>query len=302
MASDTIKIPGIGVQKKKPVYLAVSGVVLLGGVAYYRSRKTAAAAAAAATTATDSTQIDPATGFAYGSPEDAQALASDSAYQTPTDYGGGGGSPLSTYPTDYTVNGTTTQFINNAQWEQAAIAFLTGGGAPFADVSAALGAFLTGNKTGPIQQSYIEQAIASEGWPPVSGASGYPPSILTGGTDPGTGTGTAGSGTGTSNNGGTTTTTTGGATSGSTGSVTVTTGGTPPPANSGFQTTTIQDGDTIAKLATKYYGSARAIDENTILAGNPWLNALKRAGHIGVGTPLGAYKGHSVSIPPKPKG
>jgi hypothetical protein len=171
----TSPLPGID---KKKMYLIVGGVVVLGGFAYYRHKKAATAAAATTGTGIDNTQVDPATGFPYGSTQDAAALAAETAYQTPNSYGYGSTGSGSLYG-----YGTSSQFINNQDWEQAAITFLVNTvGAPSGDVSAALGRYLTGGQASAQDQSYIEQAIAAEGYPPVSGNNGYPPSVKTGGT------------------------------------------------------------------------------------------------------------------------
>lgn len=168
MAGD-IKLPIVGPTKPVVVYVLGAGFAGVLIVAYVRHKKNATAAP----TEASAEGVDPATGYAYGSPEDAQALASQSAYQNPTDYGGGGGPPGNT-PSGQ------EGFSNNAQWEQAAIAFLTGTvGLPADKVSAALGKYLNGQTivAGSADDSYIQQAIAAEGQAPVAGANGFPPSI-----------------------------------------------------------------------------------------------------------------------------
>jgi hypothetical protein len=170
---DTITLPGVGTQPKKTVYIAVAGVVVLGLVGYYRRKK--AAAAAPATTAS---QIDPATGFAYGSAEDAAALSSQAAYQTPV--GGGGGGLDFSSGTALTSGGVavSTTYADNGAWERAAVDFLVGtiGLAPSA-VSGALGKYLAGQGVTAAEQDIIHQAIAAIPGPPQAGTNGYPPSI-----------------------------------------------------------------------------------------------------------------------------
>jgi hypothetical protein len=172
--ADTITLPGVGTQPKKTVYIAVGGVVVLGLIGYYRRKK--AAAAAPATTAS---QIDPATGYPYGSAEDAAALSSQAGYQTPV--GGGSGSSLDfSSGTALTPGGValSTTFADNQSWERAAIDYLTNTiGLSAGAVSGALGKYLAGQSVTPSEQDIIHQAIASEGQAPVAGANGYPPSI-----------------------------------------------------------------------------------------------------------------------------
>src|SRR4051812_25882280 len=63
---------------KKAVVLGVTGVTAIAGYVWYQRRN------ATISTPTDTTgdQIDPATGFPYGSAEDAQALAAQAGYDT----------------------------------------------------------------------------------------------------------------------------------------------------------------------------------------------------------------------------
>lgn len=158
---DTIDIPGIGKEKKTTVYIVAGVFVVVIGVAYYRSRQTATAIPAAG--------IDPATGYAYGSAEDAQSLATQSAYERPAGDGTGNAS---------TSTGAPGSYVNNSEWSQAAESYLinTVGLDPGA-VSAAIGRYITGDPVDPADQSYIQQAIAAVGLPPVAGNNGYPPAI-----------------------------------------------------------------------------------------------------------------------------
>lgn len=170
----TLQTP-FGPLKKKTGLLIGGGAVVIIGIGYYRSKKADAAAATAAAGA--NTGIDPATGFAYGSAEDAAALANQGAYITPTGGGGGGSGG---------VNVPTQGFVSNAQWSQAAIQYMQAQGLVEdpTQLSAALGVYLTGKPATTAQQSLINQAIAFQGLPPVSGPAGYPPSINTGGVVP----------------------------------------------------------------------------------------------------------------------
>lgn len=146
-----------------------AGVVIIGGIAYYRYRQNKNAS-----TSTTTAQIDPATGYPYGSPQDAQALADQGSYQTPQDYGygsgsGGGGG---------TGGGSSNNIVNNQQWYEAALGKVLG---PRKAVADALSKYLAGEKVSPQEKAYVEQAIAAENYPPNGGANGYPPHIREGG-------------------------------------------------------------------------------------------------------------------------
>jgi hypothetical protein len=180
----TMKTP-FGEVKKSTAAL-VGGVVVIGGVLYWRHTQQVNAANAAATaaaansaanqTGVDNTQIDPATGFPYGSAEDEQALASQQGIgYTPWGYGGGGTG----------TTGTTggPPFTSNAQWASYAESVMGSTGTDA--TAAALGHYLAGfNPITPDEQTLIDEAIAIAGPVPVPGTDGYPPSIHlgTGGT------------------------------------------------------------------------------------------------------------------------
>lgn len=171
MAETGIDIPGLGHTKKSTLYAVGIGAVLIVGVVYYRSKKTAAAQAASVAAAGSNT-IDPATGYPYGSPEDAAALATQTSYYQSGNgaYGGGysGGSP---------GTGTGTGFVSNAAWAQAYEQYAVNNIQSDANtVAAALGKYLTGQPLTQGQLDVVEQAIAFEGLPPVAGPNGYPPS------------------------------------------------------------------------------------------------------------------------------
>lgn len=165
----TIKLPGIGpVQKKTALYVG-AGVVVLGGIVYWRHKNAPATPDTATTT---DAEIDPATGYPFGSPEDAAALAQQSNYVTPTDPTGGGGSSIPT---------TGTGYVSNGAWVQGVIAYMTQNSLvedPTA-LSSALGKYITASYVvpGSGDDSLITQAIAVQGYPPVSGPNGMPPAI-----------------------------------------------------------------------------------------------------------------------------
>lgn len=165
----------LGPIKKEYVYVGGGLLVVIVSVVWYRSRQQANAAAATAAAGAN-TGIDPATGYPYGSAEDAAALANQGNYINPSQpYTGVGGS--SSVGTG-TGSGT---FTTNAQWAQFVEQFLESSGAvsDVAPLSAAIGKYITGQPVTSDQQSLIEQAIAIGGYPPVSGPDAYPPSIRT---------------------------------------------------------------------------------------------------------------------------
>jgi hypothetical protein len=163
------KTPFGSISKKSGVLIGLGAAAIL-GISYYRAQKNKAADAVASAGA--SVGIDPATGFVYGSAEDAAALANQNAYISPGGGGGGGGSPSGGYP-----SGT---FTNNAQWVQSVLSYMqTIGTVDIGPLSAALGKYITGEAVTADEKGLIEQAIAVQGFPPVAGPAGYPPSINT---------------------------------------------------------------------------------------------------------------------------
>lgn len=180
----TIHTPMGNVQKKTALIVGVGGGgVLL--IAYYRSKKNAASASTSTSTdtsqsATDSSNIDPATGFPYGSPEDVAALQ-----QQQLAGGGfgpvfGGGNPGGGQP------GTPGTFTTNAEWSQYAEDYLVNTvGLSATDVGLALGKYLTGQPVTSDQVTIINQAIAFAGPVPVPGGNGNPPGFteVQGGTN-----------------------------------------------------------------------------------------------------------------------
>jgi len=129
--------------------------------------------------------------FGYGYAPDeglGEAIPLSDLYGYASEYGYAGG-----------VAGSTTGGAaptTNAQWTQAALTALTGEGYSATTVLAALGLYLTGGQLNANQEAIVNAAIASEGYPPVSGANGYPPAMNVS-TSTGQ-SGSSGSGTGTS--------------------------------------------------------------------------------------------------------
>lgn len=162
--SGNVKTP-LGEVKKSTALFAGSAVVIL-AVLYYRSQKQKSAASSAG-----SPEIDPATGYAFGSPEDAAALAAQANYTLPGGVGGGGGGGGSV---------GTGNPLNNAEWTNSVIQYWKDNdlGDPTL-MSAALGVYLAGGVPTTAQVDLIHQAIAAKGLPPNAGSNGYPPAINT---------------------------------------------------------------------------------------------------------------------------
>lgn len=165
--SGTVKTPLGDVSKKN---LAIGGVIAgILGVMWYRSYKADQAANASA--AAGASEINPATGYPYGSAEDAAALQHQAAYQLSA--GGGGGGSTYTPP-------ATGAIVTNAQWSQQVLEYWDAHdlGEPTV-IAAALGVYLAGGIPTADQINLIHQATAIAGLPPVEGNGGYPPHINT---------------------------------------------------------------------------------------------------------------------------
>src|SRR5215831_12826679 len=200
MPDGNVTLPGgLKIKKNVAIILGLSGA----GIAAYVLYQKRQASADTSTAATGTGDIDPQTGFAYGSPEDQQALAALSGQTLPTAnnasfvggqiigydqfgnpiYGSGaggfGGSGF----------GGPGGFSSNAQWTQAAESLMGSTGADA--IAAALGKYLLGTPLTEDQVTIVQQAIAAEGFPPVPGPDGFPPSFRTAATPPPTGGGSA---------------------------------------------------------------------------------------------------------------
>lgn len=175
--ADTFKIFGSNIPK--PVAYGGGGLIVIGGVYYYRKQRTAKAQQASVDQA-GATSIDPATGYPYGSQEDAAALSAQSNYQLPGSSGlgfaGGGGSGSSTTPGSFT---------SNAQWAQYVEAYeINNMGADAPTVGNAIGKYLSGQALTNDMLGLVQSAIAIGGYPPVSGPNGNPPNFVTSSSTP----------------------------------------------------------------------------------------------------------------------
>lgn len=181
----TIDLPGVGAVDKKYVFVG-AGVVVLGAAYYFRNKQQQNAAIAASGA---NTGIDPATGYAYGSPEDAAALANQAGYVNPTVGTGGGGGSVSNIPD----NGLPQGFTSNAAWSQYVVTYFLNNSLiqDSTQLTDALGRYVTGQAPADAnQESLINQAVAFAGYPPIAGSDGYPPHIRTAPTTTPTPTGT----------------------------------------------------------------------------------------------------------------
>lgn len=158
----TVETP-FGKVSRRTAVLAVAGGALVILVVWLRMRQQEPA------TTIPPSEVNPATGYPYGSAEDAMALAQQAAYISPPTGPGGG---ASTPPAG-------SGFTTNAQWSQAVISYMTSAGvvADPAMLSGALGKYIAGQPVSSVEQSLVHQAIAVQGYPPVAGATGYPPAV-----------------------------------------------------------------------------------------------------------------------------
>lgn len=202
-----VKLPLVGGVSKKALAIGGGSAALLITVLLLRKKKTAAAAPAAGASSGDPyppdgttgnpgdpNSTDPATGMTYG---DEQAGSGDSGYQdTSQGYGAAGYTDPNTGQFIYGNSGTgQAAATTNAAWAQNAIAYLgTDVSVDSAALSTALGLYLAGQPLTSDQAALVDQAIAVEGYPPVSGAGGYPPGIRESGTASQGGTGGSGGG------------------------------------------------------------------------------------------------------------
>lgn len=174
-----VKTPLGDVKKKTALLIGAGGLGVL-GIVWYRSKQQAAQNASqssADASQSGSDQIDPATGYPYGSPEDVAAQsqigAASGQYGPLYDYGLGGGGGYN--PNQ--VNGPGS-FTSNAAWAQYAEDYMANTlGESATDVGNALGKYITGQPVTDAQVALINQAIAFAGSPPVPGTDGFPPSI-----------------------------------------------------------------------------------------------------------------------------
>ena len=206
MPSGTFNLFGHAV-KKSTVFIVGAGAAGVGGYMYYKHVKSANAATGTAATANTSAGTN---AYGYGAATYGYA-GGNYGYAGSDFYGYGLGPYNAAGDSDfygygafgYGIYGADGQFLgqtgasasptgtatatSNAEWTQSALAVLTGQGFSGETVLAALGLYLTGGTLTATQAQIVQSAIASEGDPPQSSASGFPPGIHTSSS---TGTGT----------------------------------------------------------------------------------------------------------------
>lgn len=163
----TVKLPGIGPVKKGYAYAGGAAVLVIVGYAYYKRRQSGSPTAS---TTTDTSNIDPATGFPYGSAQDTAALGGA--------YGGFG--PYNPPPPP--APGGPPPITTNAEWAQEVTSGLQGIGWSAETVAEALGVYLARKDLTRAQATIVQVAVAEYGPPPVGsyqikvgGGGGHPP-------------------------------------------------------------------------------------------------------------------------------
>lgn len=196
MAEPDVKLPGLGKVNRKTLYIGGAVAAVIVGYLYLRHGRgggggSSSSGTGTGTSATDTGQnIDPVTGYPYGSAEDQQALAA----QQDTGLSTSNIDPATGYPygsaQDYQglglgagTNPAPTAPVTNAAWEQAAVADMEGAGVSGATLSAAesgLPRYLAHLTLSSEQATAVQEAVALAGPPPVGG----PYSIRTSPTPP----------------------------------------------------------------------------------------------------------------------
>jgi hypothetical protein len=183
-AAGTVKLPGLGPVPKKT--LAIVALVGGGVLAYMYIRKARAASGTGTTAAAAGTDpnLDPQTGFDYGTPQDLETLNAGSAglgFGSGLGLGSGGqGSGEFFDPntgqfdlsSPFTGGSTATAVTTNAEWEQEAIGDLEAGGVAQSTVNAAesgLPRYLAHLTLSEAQASAVQMAVGLAGPPPSGG-------------------------------------------------------------------------------------------------------------------------------------
>lgn len=163
----TVKTP-IGTFPKKTVVLVGGGIAVLAVIVYFRQKANATDPSLAG-----AAEINPATGYPFGSAEDAAAMAAQAAYISPGGVGSGGGGGGGT-----DVPG---RFVSNSAWSQYVLTYMMDNDiiSDASVLAGALGKYLAGQPVTPAEAGLISQAIAIADKPPLAGPTGYPPSINT---------------------------------------------------------------------------------------------------------------------------
>jgi hypothetical protein len=192
-AAGTVKLPGFGNVSKKT--LGIVALVAGGVLAYLYVRKArggsglGASTTAAGTAAATDPNLDPATGYDYGTPQDLAALQAQSGMVGGDPYGLGGGIGLGggsqgglyfdpatgqwDLTSPYTGTSTTTAAVTtNAEWEQECIANLEAGGvsqSTIGDAESGLPRYLAHLTLSGGQATAVQLAVGLTGPPPSGG-------------------------------------------------------------------------------------------------------------------------------------
>lgn len=149
------------------VWIGAAGLIW-----WYLQKRQGGTAGGATTDAAGNTGlINPATGFAYGSPQDSAALGAGGVGGTTTGTGGS------------TIGGA---YPDNTAWANAAINYLVGLGIDPTAANAAIEQFLASQQLTPSQQADVNQAIQRLGAPPSPPQPGTAPPPIVNPPSPGT--------------------------------------------------------------------------------------------------------------------
>lgn len=183
--ADTTHVPVIGNVNKKYLYWGIGGVVVIGGIIYWRHQSSAASTANTATTGSAASSFDPnavdpnsPTGQTYA--EESSGDLGSFGYGGVSDYGGSYygngdivgydqyGNPI--YSTGITGNQTYT---TNSEWATQAEDDLATMGVDSGTAATAISKILAGLPVTTQQQDLFMQAVGLDGQPPQ----GYPQPI-----------------------------------------------------------------------------------------------------------------------------
>jgi hypothetical protein len=192
----------LGMSKPMAYVVGIGGAIAV--VLVYKHYQSASAAAAAnsasntaATTSTAAQDIDPETGYPYGSVQDEEALAGMSGEGAEDEYGSDLGLTSEPY---YSSEPTTESPTTNAAWSQYVQQQLSTIGYDAETVAGAVGAYLAQIPLTSNQAQIIQVALAECGPPPQGEYSIIPQSTTS--TSTSTGTGTSSTSTGTTSSSG----------------------------------------------------------------------------------------------------
>lgn len=144
--------------------IAAGGIV---GVIFLRRASSSSSNAnnASASGTADSSDIDPATGYPYGSAADDEALEAEYGAYGTTEGELGEYDPLTG---TYVGEEATTAISTNAEWTQYALSELEDAGYNSTTAAAALGAYLGGTPLTTDQYQIVQTALGLAGNPPTS--------------------------------------------------------------------------------------------------------------------------------------